>query len=227
MVKELDFNPDRKFIYVEQAFFQRWYAEQSTVTQTKVKGLVASGQLEMINGGWSMHDEAAPSFGDMIDNTALGHRFLLQEFNVTPRTTWQIDPFGHSGFQASMMSSPIAGFNAVYFARDDWQEQGQREKNKTTEMIWAPSSSLGMNGATFAGVLYGGYCTIGGIDMSIYSNDTPLMDDPTLEDFNVAAVVDGVVSHVADAISKYPNGEPGGDGTMDVMFPLGCDFGAC
>jgi alpha-mannosidase len=123
-----------------------------------------------------------------------------------------------------MMSSPIAGFNAVYFARDDWQEQGQREKNKTTEMIWAPSSSLGMNGATFAGVLYGGYCTIGGIDMSINSNDTPLMDDPTLEDFNVAAVVDGVVSHVADAISKYPNGEPGGDGTMDVMFPLGCDF---
>jgi hypothetical protein len=51
VVKELEFNPDRKFIYVEQAFFQRWYAEQSTVTQTKVKGLVASGQLEMINGG--------------------------------------------------------------------------------------------------------------------------------------------------------------------------------
>ncbi len=121
-----------------------------------------------------------------------------------------------------MLSSPIAGYNAVYFARDDWQEQHQREVNKTTEMIWAPSNSLGMNGATFAGVLYGGYCTIGGISMDIYSNDAPLMDDPTLEDFNVAAVIDGVVSAAADAVSKYPNGEPGGDdGTKDVMLPLG------
>ena len=54
-----------------------------------------------------------------------------------------------------MMSSPQAGYNGVYFARDDWQEQDQRTKAKTIEMVWAPSPSLGMNGATFAGVLYG------------------------------------------------------------------------
>jgi alpha-mannosidase len=93
VIKELQFNPDRRFIYVEQAFFQRWYSEQSSQTQSVVKGLVARGQLEMINGAWCMHDEASPSFSDMIDNTALGHRWLLQEFNVTPRTTWQIVSF--------------------------------------------------------------------------------------------------------------------------------------
>ena len=37
-----------------------------------------------------MHDEASPSFVDMLDQTTLGHRWLLQEFNFTPTTTWQI-----------------------------------------------------------------------------------------------------------------------------------------
>lgn len=57
--------------------------------QDLVRGFVSSGQLEFINGGWDMHDEANPSFVDMIDQTTLGVRWLLQEFNVTPRTTWQ------------------------------------------------------------------------------------------------------------------------------------------
>ncbi len=48
-------SPDRKFIYVEQAFFQRWWAEQAPAKRAAVQGLVASGQLEFINGGWSMY----------------------------------------------------------------------------------------------------------------------------------------------------------------------------
>ena len=123
-----------------------------------------------------------------------------------------------------MMSSPQAGFNGVHVARDDWQEQGQRNSARTIEMIWAPSPTLGMAGATYMGVLYGGYCTIGGIDMSEGSNDAPIMDDLSLEDSNIGAVVDGVISRVMDNIKQYPQGEPGGDGTADVMFPLGCDF---
>lgn len=44
-------SPARKAIYVEQAFFTRWWTEQTPVKQAQVKGLVASGQLEFINGG--------------------------------------------------------------------------------------------------------------------------------------------------------------------------------
>lgn len=40
----------RTFTYVEQAFFQRWYRQQSLEDQAKVKSLVASDQLEMTNG---------------------------------------------------------------------------------------------------------------------------------------------------------------------------------
>jgi hypothetical protein len=58
-----------------------------------------------------MHDEACPSFVDMLDNTHLGQRLIFDSFGVVPKTTWQIDPFGHSGFQGSMLSSPLSGVN--------------------------------------------------------------------------------------------------------------------
>ena len=35
------------------------------------------------------HDEANPDYISMIDQTTLGHRFILDEFNATPKTTWQ------------------------------------------------------------------------------------------------------------------------------------------
>ena len=54
LIPTLAANPDRKFIYVEQAYFQRWWAEQDAETQATTRALVASGQLEMVNGGWSM-----------------------------------------------------------------------------------------------------------------------------------------------------------------------------
>lgn len=54
-----------------------------------------------------MHDEAAAHYIDMIDQTTLGHRFVKQEFNVTPRIGWQIDPFGHSAVQAYLLGAEV------------------------------------------------------------------------------------------------------------------------
>lgn len=45
-------NPDRKFIYVEQAFFQRWYAEQDEEQKAQVQKFVEQGRLSFVNGGW-------------------------------------------------------------------------------------------------------------------------------------------------------------------------------
>ena len=171
-----------------------------------------------------MHDEANPGFADMIDQTTLGHRLLKQQFGVAPRTTWQIDPFGHSAFQGSVMSSPVSGFNALFFMRADWQDIAHRQNVTETEFIWAPSPTLGQAGTTFAGILYGGYCTVDGLSMSIYSDNTPIMDDTRLEDFNVPAIVDRLVSIALDALKSVPQGGAGADGTRDIMLPLGCDF---
>ena len=91
VMKELAWNDARKFSYVEQAFFQRWWDEADDKMRALTQGLVASGQLQFVNGGWCMHDEANPGFVDMIDQTTLGHRLLLEQFGVRPTTTWQID----------------------------------------------------------------------------------------------------------------------------------------
>jgi hypothetical protein len=52
------------------------------------------------------------------------------------------------------MSSPMAGFAAVSWARDDYQEFAQRSANKSNELFWTPSKSLGRNGGTMANSLF-------------------------------------------------------------------------
>lgn len=54
-----------------------------------------------------MHDEATVHYIDMIDQTTLGHRFIKEEFNATPRIGWQIDPFGHSAVQAYLLGAEV------------------------------------------------------------------------------------------------------------------------
>lgn len=101
------------------------------------------------------------------------------------------------------------------------QEIKQRQAARTTEMIWAPSPTLGDAGSTYAGILYGGYCTVPGLSMDFFSDDAPIQDDARLEDYNVASIVNATVATVLDALSKVPQG---GSATADIMLPLGCDF---
>jgi hypothetical protein len=49
-------NPERTFTYVEQAFFSRWWNEQTPAKQSAVRGLVAPGQLVFANGGYCMRE---------------------------------------------------------------------------------------------------------------------------------------------------------------------------
>ncbi|KAA8548291.1 hypothetical protein F0562_004720 [Nyssa sinensis] len=116
---------NRKFIFVEMAFFQRWWRQQSEALKTKVKDLVNSGQLEFINGGMCMHDEATPHYIDMIDQTTLGHQFIKDEFGQKPRVGWQIDPFGHSAVQAYLLGVEL-GFDSLFFARIAKTEQSEK-----------------------------------------------------------------------------------------------------
>lgn len=82
VVQGLLANPKRRFTYVEQAFFQIWYETQTPALQAQVQGLVKSRQLVFQNGGWSMHDEANPSYIDMLDNTGVGQRNIVNNFGV-------------------------------------------------------------------------------------------------------------------------------------------------
>ena len=216
-------NPDRKFTYVEQAFFQRWWAEQTEAVKVIVRGLVARGQLQFINGGWSMHDEACTHYVSMIENTALGHRFLKDQFDYVPTVGWQIDPFGHSSVQASLLSAE-AGFDALYFARIDWQEKSHRLANNDMEMVWRASPSLGADAEVFTGAfLDGNYGPPHGLCFDGTCNDNfPIMDDLCMEDDNVQDYIDLVV----ETAMKYANNTKGDQtlGAKNIMFLMGDDF---
>ncbi|QHN77296.1 Alpha-mannosidase [Arachis hypogaea] len=48
VVQALLADKNRKFIYVEQAFFQRWWRDQNEAAQDSVKKLISSGQPEFM-----------------------------------------------------------------------------------------------------------------------------------------------------------------------------------
>ena len=97
VVQNLLVNPDRKFIYVETGFFARWWDDANEIKRNQTKYLVERGQLEFINGGWCMHDEASPKWEAMVDQTTRGHQFLLKNFGskANPRGMCCHDSFSY------------------------------------------------------------------------------------------------------------------------------------
>ncbi|XP_054794289.1 alpha-mannosidase At3g26720-like, partial [Prosopis cineraria] len=206
---------NRKFIYVEMAFFQRWWRQQSKAMKTKVKELVNSGQLEFINGGMCMHDEATPHYIDLIDQTTLGHQFIKDEFGKIPRVGWQIDPFGHSAVQAYMLGAEL-GFDSLFFARIDYQDRAKRLKEKTLEVVWRGSRSLGSSSQIFTGIFPRHYDPPDGFTFEINDVSPPIQDDILLFDYNVQERVNDFVS-AALAQANVTR-------TNHIMWTMGTDF---
>ncbi|ETP45208.1 hypothetical protein F442_08332 [Phytophthora nicotianae P10297] len=213
-VEELVRNPDRQFMYVEQSFFQRWWHQQGSEVRGVVKQLVREGRLDLtVNGGWCMHDEATPHYIAMVDQTAYGHQLLMDEFGISPRIGWQIDPFGHSATQGSLLSQGV-GFDALYFARIDYQDYGNRKKNKDLEFIWRPSKSRGKASQVFTGEIIDHYCPPGKFDFG--NNGNQIQDDAELHDYDVCDEVEQFVSN-AKMRGDHSKGN-------HVFIPMGCDF---
>lgn len=63
-----------RFIYVETAYFWKWWRKQHDIVKHQVKKLVNRGQLEFIGGAWSMNDEAVTNYQSIIDQFTWGLR---------------------------------------------------------------------------------------------------------------------------------------------------------
>ncbi|CAF2257133.1 unnamed protein product [Rotaria magnacalcarata] len=90
-----------------------------------------------------MNDEATTHYNSIIDQHSLGVEFLRDQFGecARPKIGWQIDPFGHSREVASLFAQ--MGFDGLFFARLDYQDDEQRNNTKTREMVWKGSDHLG------------------------------------------------------------------------------------
>eukprot|EP00980_Cylindrotheca_fusiformis_P014284 scaffold3791_cov137-Cylindrotheca_fusiformis.AAC.11 len=187
-------NEDRTFTYVESKFFSMWWARQNDAVRDAVRYLVANKQLSFANGGWCMHasickkDEATTHYIGMIDQTTLGHSFLKQELGVVPTVGWQLDPFGHSSSQASLMTSKM-GFDALYFARIDYQELALRQLKQGCEGLWNASRSF-HDSTVFWGLT--GSCTGGYQWPKGFCFDKILCKDPSLLSMNNARLSDSI-----------------------------------
>uniref|UniRef100_A0A803LR41 Alpha-mannosidase n=1 Tax=Chenopodium quinoa TaxID=63459 RepID=A0A803LR41_CHEQI len=163
-----------------------------------------------------MHDEAATHYIDMIDQTTLGHQFLKNEFGVIPRVGWQIDPFGHSAVQAYLLGAEV-GFDSLFFARIDYQDREKRMAEKSLEVVWQGSKSLGATAQIFTGAFWqGNYEPPDGFHFEVNDDSPVVQDDPTLFDYNVE---DRVNAFVAAAISQANVTR-----TNHIMWTMGTDF---
>ncbi|KAI6677384.1 hypothetical protein NL676_038180 [Syzygium grande] len=166
-------------------------------------------------GGMCMHDEATPHYIDLIDQTTLGHWYIKEEFNQVPRVGWQIDPFGHSAVQAYLLGAEL-GFDSLFFARIDYQDRAKRLKDKTLEVIWRGSKSLGSSSQIFTGVFPRHYDPPDGFVFEINDVSPPIQDDVFLFDYNVQERVD---AFVAAALAQANVTR-----TNHIMWAMGTDF---
>jgi len=175
VIHSLDENPDRRFIYVEMAFFWRWWNQQTNETHEKVKKFVNEGRLEFISGGWCMNDEASTHYNSIIDQRSSGAEFLHEQFGecARPKIGWQIDPFGHSRELASLFAQ--MGFDGLFFGRADYQDFDERHKTKTLELIWKASANLDRQSWLLTGLLPNGYGPPGSFCFDLFCDDAPIM----------------------------------------------------
>ncbi|CAM4731854.1 unnamed protein product [Leuciscus chuanchicus] len=217
VIDQLQKDPARRFIYVETAFFYRWWRQQSQNTRRIVTQLVNEGRLEFINGGWCMSDEATTHYSAVIDQMTLGLRFLNDTFGECgrPRVAWHIDPFGHAREHASIFAQ--MGYDGFFFGRLDYQDKARRMKTKEMEMLWRASESLTPPLADlFTGVLPNGYNPPEGFCWDQSCDDAPIRDDPDLEDYNVDEIVHKFLNASYKQASIYK--------TNHIIMTMGSDF---
>ncbi|XP_033167145.1 lysosomal alpha-mannosidase isoform X2 [Drosophila mauritiana] len=216
VVEALLRDPEKRFIYVESAFFFKWWKEQKPKVQEAVKMLVEQGRLEFIGGAWSMNDEATTHYQSVIDQFSWGLRLLNDTFGECgrPRVGWQIDPFGHSREMASMFAQ--MGFDGMFFGRLDYQDKDERLMTKNAEMIWHGSANLGEEADLFSGALYNNYQAPDGFCFDILCSDAPIIDGKHSPDNNVKERVDTFLAYVTKMAEHYR--------TPNVILTMGEDF---
>ncbi|XP_035912890.1 lysosomal alpha-mannosidase-like [Anopheles stephensi] len=215
VIQELLKDVTRRFIFVESAFMQKWYLEQTEEMRETVKNLVNEGRLEFIGGAWSMNDEASVHYQSVIDQFTWGLRFLNDTFGECgrPKAGWQIDPFGHSREQGSLFVQ--MGYDGLFQGRLDFQDKSNRIAQQTMEMMWKTSDSL-ENSELFTSGLYYIYAPPPGFCFDVLCNDDPFIDGPYSKDNNVKEKVDLFLDTVHNMSKTFL--------TNNIILTMGEDF---
>lgn len=193
-----------------------WLRDQDESVRQDVTDLINEGRLEIINGAWSMNDEAASHYQSTVDQFTLGLRYLQDNLGkcARPKISWQIDPFGHSREQASL--STQFGFDGFYFARLDYRDKDKRKKDKTMDMLWTGSANLGSGSNIFTSALYNHYSTPASFCFDIRCNDPVIVMDEESPEYNWEQRVQDFAKVIQDQSQYYE--------FNNILITLGDDF---
>nr|XP_018917576.1 PREDICTED: alpha-mannosidase 2 [Bemisia tabaci]XP_018917577.1 PREDICTED: alpha-mannosidase 2 [Bemisia tabaci] len=134
MVVKLKEDPRRKFIWAEISFFSLWWNQISEETKISVQTLLRNRQLEIVTGGWVMNDEANSHYYSTLQQLTHGHQWLHDNLNYTSKTSWQIDPFGHSPTQPFLLKKMF--LEGVLIQRTHYIVKKYLAKYKSLEFRW-------------------------------------------------------------------------------------------
>lgn len=134
MLQQLTDNSDMTFIWAEISFFSKWYESLSADDQNGVKNLLKKKQLEFVTGGWVMNDEANSHWLSILQQLTEGQTWLKAHLNVTPKSSWSIDPFGLSSVQPLLLKG--AEFENLLIQRTHYEVKKYLAKNRQLEFRW-------------------------------------------------------------------------------------------
>ncbi|XP_049285594.1 alpha-mannosidase 2 [Anopheles funestus] len=134
------------FIWSEISFLQLWWDQAHPTKQRILKKLVQSGRLEITTGGWVMTDEANAHLYAMVDQLIEGHQWVKANLNVTPKTGWSIDPFGHGSTVPYLLAA--SGFKGTIIQRIHYAWKQWFARHRYGDFLWAPYWKSSSNSAS-------------------------------------------------------------------------------
>ena len=212
VMESLAVDSNRTFMYVEIAFFSRWWRRANDLQRNQVVGFLKSGQFKFVNGGWVSNDEATATFVDILDQHTLGAIWITSMFGseFSPSIGFQADPFGHSLFQAKAYSE--MGMDAWFFGRSDFQDFAVRKATRTLETVHTGILAASMDGYGPPPFFY----------WDVINKDEPLNDDQFLGEPNIEARIDAFVDYCEQQAVSY--NDPDTSKTRHILLTMGTDF---
>ena len=143
---------DLRFVWAEASYLSEWLGGESAGAASEAQrraflGLVATGRVELVNGAWSMHDEAVTTWQAQLRNLRTGHAALARALGAAlwnasaPRVGWQVDPFGQSSFSPRFQAE--AGVDAWVTNRVGDARKAEMRANRTLQFVWRGATGGG------------------------------------------------------------------------------------
>ncbi|EFO20374.1 hypothetical protein LOAG_08114 [Loa loa] len=158
VVNSLRKHPKLRFIWSEISFLERWWSEANTTYRKYFKSLTDNGQLEISGGHWVMNDEATPYFWEVIENIIIGHQYVQKILNITPTTSWSVDPFGHGLMMPYLLM--LSGINQMVIGRINSNIKNVLKQHHQLHFRWAQKWDPQFRWAPFVNTLPNVYYTV-------------------------------------------------------------------